>query len=127
MRHGSADAMTAMARTAVLRRSAEELIQLKACDPAFRFALLARELRVSPAHLSRVLRASNGARFRDRVVAIRLRAAKGQIERSRLSMKEIAAQVGFRHAADLSRHFRRVFGTPPTLFRLNRAAGDPAR
>jgi transcriptional regulator GlxA family with amidase domain len=111
-------AFASSARLDLLRRDAETYIERCACNPTFAMSDLADALGVSRSHLSRVLNARSGGGFRQRVIASRLRIARASLVQTRLSVKEVAAGAGFRHQADLSRHFKRQFGVPPSVYRV---------
>ena len=89
---------------------------------------LARMERISGASIATIARSCHhavGMPPLRRMKQIRMSLARGLVERSQLTMSEIAAEVGYARVHELSRDFRRHFGEPPTqLRRRARAAGD---
>ncbi len=49
----------------------------------------------------------------------RLRRAKELLADRTLSIKQVAARIGYTSPSDFSREFREEFGTPPSLYRRN--------
>jgi AraC-like DNA-binding protein len=67
----------------------------------------------SPGHLARLFRAKYGVGFTAYLQQLRLRKAVELLTRSRLSIAQIAHQVGYRDASRFSQHFRRQFDMTP--------------
>jgi AraC-like DNA-binding protein len=76
---------------------------------------------ISPNHFRLVFRHITGKSPRQYLLDIRFRAAKWHLQTTDLSIKEIAASVGFPSARDFSRLFRKHAGDSPLAFRQ---AGD---
>ena len=55
---------------------------------------------------------------------LRMRRAKHALETSFLSVKEIAHQVGMKDESHFIRDFKKVFGEPPTRYRLRSMGGQ---
>ena len=55
--------------------------------------------------------------FREYVRNVRLRHACRLLESSNLSIKEIAAAVGYVHLSDFYHHFKQAFGASPLIER----------
>ncbi|MFO8063684.1 MAG: response regulator [Spirochaetia bacterium] len=91
----------------------------------------AAQARLSPQYLSRAFKKHVGMSFVDYVHAVRVRRAKTLLRDSQLSVKEIAAGVGFSDSNYFSRVFKQQCGLTPSEFRdkffplrQNRAAED---
>lgn len=80
-------------------------------------AALAQAFAMSPRTLSRHVRAATGQGPLALVQAVRLNRARLLIESSRLSVAEIAAQVGYSDATALRRLMRKAAGANPSAFR----------
>lgn len=78
---------------------------------------VARQVHISPWHLSRLLKRDTGAGFNTHRTRARLYRAARLLESPTKSVKEIAAEVGYRWARDFSRDFARHFGVPPVKWR----------
>jgi AraC-like DNA-binding protein len=68
-------------------------------------------------HTSRTLKEQTGLTFTFHVQRRRVFAAQQLLERSSLTMKEIAAAAGFRDARRFSERFKQLTGETPTAFR----------
>lgn len=86
-------------------------------DPALRLTHLARLANASVYHVSRVIKETTGRGFVQHVHSRRIAAAQDLIARSKLSVKEIAAAVGYNSVTQLDRHFRRAYGITPSAHR----------
>ncbi|WP_035701712.1 helix-turn-helix domain-containing protein [Glycomyces tenuis] len=109
----TATARASRARVAALAREA-----VLEGDPASHdLVSLARVLRVSPAHLSRVFQAETGislTRFRNR---IRVSRALARLEGGDADLAAIAGDLGFADQAHLTRTVRATLGTTPARVR----------
>jgi len=89
----------------------------------------AAELRVSPYHLSRVLKTRTGEGFAERLARLRVERVKGYLATGLYSVKEASALSGFSDAAYCARVFRKLEGISPTEYRdtanETSAAGRP--
>jgi transcriptional regulator GlxA family with amidase domain len=86
-------------------------------DPELSLGSAASHVRTSPFHLCRLLRARTGVGFAYHVRAVRIRTARILLETTLLSVKEIAAAVGYSHTNDLDRNFVAICGVTPTMYR----------
>jgi two-component system response regulator YesN len=77
---------------------------------------VADELSVSPTRLSRVLNREVHVSFRQMLRQVRIEEAKRLLATSRLSVKEIAARVGFSDSHYFSRIFKEMTGERPTEY-----------
>ncbi|MBX3619808.1 MAG: helix-turn-helix domain-containing protein [Rhizobacter sp.] len=86
-------------------------------------AELARELGLSERTLARRVRARTGQSTLALVQSVRLNRARWLLETSRLSVEQVAEQVGYGDATALWRLMRRVAGASPRQFRAGPQAG----
>jgi AraC family transcriptional regulator len=89
-------------------------IESRYTDPDLRLVHLAEVANVSVYHLSRMIKETTGSGFVQHVHARRTAAAHHLIAHSTLTVKEVAAAVGYNSATQLCRHFRRVYGITPS-------------
>lgn len=94
------------------------LMKRRYADPSFCLQDVASTLGVTRFHISRLLRKETGIGFVGHVRRFRLDKAAMLLATTSWSVKEIAAQLGFHHAGDLTRNFRQQYGEPPTTWRL---------
>ena len=74
----------------------------------------------SPWHAAHLLARDTGQGFIAHVRDHRVTAARQLLDETLLSVKEIAAQVGYSSARQLTRDFKRLCGTTPIAFRASR-------
>jgi AraC-like DNA-binding protein len=86
-------------------------------DPRLRLVDVARHVRRSQDHISRLIKKRIGVGFREYLIQIRLRAARQQLLTTLLSVKEIAATVGYECTSSFDREFKRFHGHTPTEWR----------
>ncbi len=82
---------------------------------------VASAVELTSCHLSRLLRRETGRGFVDHMQRIRLEKAVTFLRAGHLSVKQVAAEVGYKYASDLTRHFRAAHGTTPTAWRSQQA------
>lgn len=80
-------------------------------------AALAGEFAMSPRTLARHVRAATGTGALALVQSVRLNRARALIESSRMTIEQVAAQVGYEDATALRRLMRRSAGATPSQFR----------
>ncbi len=80
-------------------------------------AALAGECAMSPRTLARHVRAATGRGPLALVQAVRLNRARQLIESSRMTIAQVAEQVGYEDATALRRLMRKAAGAPPSQFR----------
>jgi AraC-like DNA-binding protein/CRP-like cAMP-binding protein len=83
----------------------------------FGLSELGREMKLPAWHLSRLLKAATGMTFGQLRNAVRVERARVALLTTELSVKEIAAGVGYTHPTDLTRHFRSVHSLSPIAYR----------
>lgn len=106
--HTAGDARVVRALAAIDRRFAE---------PRFSLQTLARELAVSGCRLTRLLKLETGRTFGAHLHARRVDEARALLAASSLSVKEVAARVGYATTTQLDRHFKRCAHALPSAFR----------
>jgi AraC family transcriptional regulator len=74
---------------------------------------LAALVQMSPYHFAHLFKQSTGFAPHQFVIRARVERAKELLLHSRLSIVEIAAEVGFANQSHLTRHFKRIVGTTP--------------
>ena len=98
-------------------REAMRIVSTRFHEPHFRVSDLARAVRLSETHLSRLVRRETGVSIRQHVVRFRMEAALTYLRSSFLSVKEIAAAVGYSSTSSFDHEFARRFGTAPKQWR----------
>ncbi|MEW6360192.1 MAG: helix-turn-helix domain-containing protein [Planctomycetota bacterium] len=78
---------------------------------------IAGHVHLSSSYLSSLFRKHSGQTMSSYLNSLRMKKAEELLLASRLSVKQIAAQTGFRSAPYFSRCFRRLHGTAPARFR----------
>jgi transcriptional regulator GlxA family with amidase domain len=91
-------------------------------DPNLSLGSAASHVHASPFHLCRLLRACTGMGFVCHVRVVRIRTARTLLETTLLSIKEIAAAVGYTRTNDLDRNFVAMCGVTPTTYRARIAS-----
>ena len=83
-------------------------------------AELAAEFALSPRTLARHVHAATGMGALALVQSVRLNRARVLIESSRMSIEQVAGEVGYDDATALRRLMRKTVGAPPSRFRAGR-------
>ena len=78
---------------------------------------MAAVARLSPYHFARQFRTATGLPPHQFVIARRVERAKPLLQAGDLSLAEVAAHVGFSDQSQFTRHFKRLVGMTPGLFR----------
>jgi AraC-like DNA-binding protein len=78
---------------------------------------VATKVRLSPWHFDRLLKSATGASFKAHLRAARLGAAPQMLEEGFLTMKEIAAALGYARTSHFDRDFKSIHGVTPTQWR----------
>ena len=87
-------------------------------SPSLRLRDLAKELAVSDCRLTQLLKDATGRSFGAHVHARRVARARVLLAESTLSVKEIAAHVGYSTTTQLDRHFKKVVRRLPSEYRV---------
>jgi AraC-like DNA-binding protein len=98
-----------------------ELIEAR-CAESLRLSGIAAEVHVSSWYLSKMLKKNIGVGFSGLIRLIRIKKAEVLLESSMLSVKEVAASVGYSGTAAFDRDFRRVHGLTPSEWRISHAS-----
>jgi AraC-like DNA-binding protein len=91
--------------------------ELLAAEPGRPLPMLARELAVSPHHLSRIFRLATGHTISRHRMRLRARAALERIAGGEHDLARLAADVGFADQSHLSRVLRAETGRPASALR----------
>ncbi len=78
---------------------------------------LARRAGCSPAHLARAMRATLGQPPSAWILCRRMERARRLLEATGYSIAEVALMSGFENLGNFHRHFRKLHGTTPAVFR----------
>ena len=78
---------------------------------------IARMVNLSPGRLAHLFKSEVGVSIQQYLIQIRLTKAKHQLESTFLSIKEIAASVGFRNVTRFTECFKTAVGTTPAKYR----------
>lgn len=93
------------------------LLAARCHEPELRLVAIATELRMSRCHLSRLISAETGQTYRRHLTEYRIRLAITQLDNERMSIKEVAAAVGYSSTASFDHEFRRMCGCSPSAWR----------
>lgn len=85
-------------------------------------ASLAARLGLSSSHFSRLFARATGSGFRHYINHVRVNAAAALLASDGNSVKQVAAEVGYRTVGELDRHFKQVTGLTPTEYRAKKSA-----
>src|SRR5262245_42831497 len=96
---------------------AMQVIENRFMETTLQVSAVAQDLGVSTEHLCRVLKRHTGVTFVTLLRRARVRAACRLLQTTMLSMKEIAARVGFSSASRFDRDFKTVCGVSPSEYR----------
>lgn len=100
-------------------KSAAVLVSIhrRFADNTLTLTFCASRAEVSPWHLSRMLTTHTGAGFETHLHLTRIYHARRLLRSTWLSVKEIAAEVGYNQTRSLDRHFRGMCHSTPSEFR----------
>ena len=91
-------------------------------NPDLDLTLVARQLPMAPAQLSRILNRDVGVSFRQLLKTTRIEAAKPMLASREYSVKEVAARVGFSDSHYFSRSFKEITGVSASEYQSRDAA-----
>jgi transcriptional regulator GlxA family with amidase domain len=94
-----------------------QIIDARYREPRLTISEVAAQTRLSRWHVSRLLKRHTGRGFVAHILHRRVDAAKQLLIDTSLSVKEIAAAVGFGNPCQFSRQFKQLCGIPPVTFR----------
>jgi AraC-like DNA-binding protein len=98
-------------------RHAWRYLKEHANDPNVNLHSVARHVNLSKWHFDRLLKRGTGAGFRQFLARARIERARTLLLTTSLQVKEIAAQVGYKHSSELTRQFKEYLETTPTTLR----------
>ena len=82
------------------------------------------DLRISGSHAAKLFKRQFGVGIRDYTTRKRLIAAAEKLKTTKLSVREIAADLGYKRQTDLQRQFKRLFSLNPSQFRRAKLQAD---
>jgi len=91
-------------------------------DRPQRMSALARELGIGYSYFRRAFRGQTGVSPKQYAAQLRLRRAQSMLRTTSLTLKEIAAELGYHSPYHLSAEFKRHTGVPPSRWRQRRQA-----
>jgi AraC-like DNA-binding protein len=94
-----------------------DVIHARYRDPELSLSTVAKYAHLSPWHVARTLTSQTGQGFVAHLRRVRVSAARRLLAEDALSVKQIAAEVGYAHPNRLDRDFMRVCGMTPSSFR----------
>lgn len=109
-----------------LIRKAIAFVEEKVSDPEFSVEDLSRDLGMSRVHLYKKLMALTGKAPLEFIRTIRLQRAAQLLEKSQLTISEVAYQVGFNNPKYFAKYFKEEFGMLPSTYlqeKKNQSAG----
>lgn len=109
-------------RIQTLVRRAQSLLAERYDRPP-RMSALARELGVGYSYFRRAFRKQTGISPKQYAAQLRFRRAQSMLRATSLTIKEIAEALGYNSAYHFSAEFKRMIGTPPSLWRARPADG----
>lgn len=78
---------------------------------------LAKQLGLSIYYLARLFKKNAGLGFREYLRKLRLKKAEELLQVTALSIKEVAAAIGYKHVSDFDHHFKAAYGMRPSEYR----------
>ncbi|HET7615471.1 MAG TPA: response regulator [Bacillales bacterium] len=84
----------------------------------------AEHVRLSPYYFSKLFKEQNGATFIEYLTELRMNRAKELLRTTRLSLKEICFEAGYRNPNYFSRVFKKRTGFSPSRYRVNVSPGE---
>jgi transcriptional regulator GlxA family with amidase domain len=106
-----------------LIQKAISVVEKSLSDPGFSVEELSRELGMSRVHLYKKLLSLTGKSPIEFIRTIRLKRAAQLLEKSQLTVAEIAYEVGFNNPKYFSKYFKEEFNTLPSLYASVKRSG----
>ena len=78
---------------------------------------MAKHVNLSIWHFARLFKKNTGSHFSEYLRNLRLKKSEKLLENPLLSIKEIAAAVGYKHVSDFDHHFKSTYGMRPGEYR----------
>lgn len=82
-------------------------------------AVIANGMDLSYAYFSKIFRDETGVTFSHFLMEYRMREAEAKLKNSDITVREIAASVGYNNPKHFTRAFKNYFGVSPKLYRQN--------
>jgi two-component system, response regulator YesN len=102
-----------------------DFIRMRHIDPAIDLRGAADAVDLSTFHLSRLFKRTTGIGFANHLRSVRVTHASELLQSTALSVKEVAALVGYTNTNALDRNFKAVLGVTPTMYRQMIGDGHP--
>lgn len=96
---------------------AKSIIEMQFMNPGFTVMQLARDMQLSPNHLTRLFRMKIGLSVHNYLMLMRLSRAKQLLAETDLTVSRIAGDCGFDDPNYFARYFRKHAGRSPSAFR----------
>ncbi|HZD94997.1 MAG TPA: helix-turn-helix transcriptional regulator, partial [Candidatus Sulfotelmatobacter sp.] len=106
----------------VKERRLRRILERIEVDPLRSVSDLAREVRLSPAHLQRLFKQETGVHISALLCESRLRMAAHLLSTTEMEIKEIAYLSGYQHHSSFVRAFQRRYRQSPKQYRRPPAA-----
>ena len=87
--------------------------------------LVCRRTNLSRSHLMRLFKRETGTTVRHFMMQLRVHRAQELLATTFLSIKQVAAEAGFKHVSELDRQFRNALGVSPGEYRRCRHVAVP--
>jgi AraC-like DNA-binding protein len=85
--------------------------------PSLRLADVSKHLGLTSSHVGKRFKEQTGVTFRSFSLQVRTTYAAQLLRATRLSIKEVAAEVGYKHVSDFDHKFKTVYGLCPKEYR----------
>ena len=79
---------------------------------------ISKQLNISIWHFARLFKQETSISFKKYLKAVRMNQAGDLLTDTLLSIKQVAAAVGYNHVSDFDHHFRDFYGMTPTNYRI---------
>jgi AraC-like DNA-binding protein len=99
-------------------KKAMKLIRDQYSDPNLTMNKVARKLGISPWYLSRIFKRNVGICSKQYLKNLRMEKAEQLLQSTLLSVKEVAAAIGYNYTSDFIHDFRITYGMTPGKYRL---------
>jgi len=99
-----------------IRRLCEQIVT-RQMDLNATLRALSGQFGLTPSHIGRAFKRELGIGFREFLVIERMRYAQKLLTDTKLSVKQIAGEVGYRYPSDLNHNFKKQFGFSPRQYR----------
>jgi transcriptional regulator GlxA family with amidase domain len=109
-------------------RRIEVAIKIMQADRAHSLPIseIARHVHLSPWHFIRLFKAETSVSPKRYLHQLKLKRAEELLGESFLSVKEVAANLGFGDRSNFSREFKKMSGLTPSEFRIHGKSGSDA-